>query len=701
MDADDRAYDPVGSEPVYYENNLAVQGDTLLEILDKKCRKLKVPMYIHRFGKDALSGISEITVSALDCSRVESWKPLLKARRAILQIWSPDEEKKIRLPLSHTGGFDAALTAAGGGSQERGLSGEKTISADIDYEAYDSRFPAIQDRDLKLDMAVSRLLYPVQLSLKARSRYEQHVKNRFRPAMLLLVSGQWNQYGKIPEKAPELLNLKKVDRFLKKELLEKAISCGQTEFVQLLTGTGARRISERTQQADMQALWQLAGQELYRRKSSMEAFCGLLSFKEVLKDRGSEKPGTDGSCVYYTRCALQQLAEDGLETLARFYTHMLVHCIYLHPFSDQAGNKDYELACDLAAEYAVDQIFGPGGKWMAEKQMVYDCLLREDPVLTADRIYEKIVAADKTTRDSFYRWFTRDFHGFWLGNRDSGENSGKFAVSSEVLSEAADKKSTLSRKWSSAGEGFLQAGEKKAGKRSHAAGHEQETAELEKRPGHDYHDFLRQFMVLREDRILDTDSYDPVYYTYGLNTYGNIPLVEPLETKEVMRLEELVIVIDTSGSCSGRLVRFFLEETWSVFGQSENFFDQFHVRILQCDAVVQEDVKLTSLQEAERYMKNLVIKGGGGTDFREAFSYIRQLQRRGELRRLKGILYFTDGFGTFPVQAPGCRTAFIFLKSRFGQVEVPCWADKLLLELPEGADWEPEYTGGFQVNILR
>ena len=32
MDADDRAYDPVGSEPVYYENNLAVQGDTLLEI---------------------------------------------------------------------------------------------------------------------------------------------------------------------------------------------------------------------------------------------------------------------------------------------------------------------------------------------------------------------------------------------------------------------------------------------------------------------------------------------------------------------------------------------------------------------------------------------------------------------------------------------------------------------------------------------
>ena len=160
-------------------------------------------------------------------------------------------------------------------------------------------------------------------------------------------------------------------------------------------------------------------------------------------------------------------------------------------------------------------------------------------------------------------------------------------------------------------------------------------------------------------------------------------------------------MIDTSGSCSGKLVRFFLEETWSVFGQSENFFDQFQVRILQCDAVVQEDVKLTSLQDAEQYMKHLVIRGGGGTDFREAFSYIRKLQKKGELMHLKGILYFTDGFGTYPAQPPGCKTAFIFLKARFGQVEVPYWADKLLLELPEGADWEPEYTGGFQVNILR
>ena len=165
-----------------------------------------------------------------------------------------------------------------------------------------------------------------------------------------------------------------------------------------------------------------------------------------------------------------------------------------------------------------------------------------------------------------------------------------------------------------------------------------------------------------------------------------------------MRLQELVIVIDTSGSCSGRLVRFFLEETWSVFGQSENFFDHFHVRILQCDAIVQEDVKITSLREADEYMKHLVIRGGGGTDFREAFRYVKHLQKKGELRHLKGILYFTDGFGTFPETPPDCRSTFIFLKNRFSEVSVPYWADKLLLELPEDAGWQPEYSGAFTVS---
>ena len=694
-----------------YENGLAVQGDTLLEVLDKKQKTLRLPLYIHRIAPDALEGVEQIRLCALHINQVESWLPLLKARRLILQIYSPDEKERIWLLLSHTGGFDAAFSSLAFLSPDAGK---------INFECYDSRFTGIQDRNLKLGMAISRLLYPVQLAPKARSQYEQLLKNRFRPSMLRLVSGDWNWYGKIPAGAGKLLSMKKMDRFLKKELLERAASCRQNGFVQLLINAAERtreeNIFNKTQESAGKPddeLWKQAVQELCARKPEMELFCGLLSFvpmEETVKTdilsacplTGSRKPaGTDGRHIYYSLQSLQQTALQGKRVLAGLYAHMLIHCIYRHPVNESAYETLYDTACDIAVEYVVDEIFGPGPEWLLERQQIYDRLLGMNRVLTADWIFNWIMTLDEETRSHLTVWFARDSHIFWRGREMTEDARRAETIRQEVSLHDPEKWQTVSGNWASAGEGFLRAGEKKAGKSSPRAGRDQEKADLEKRAGYDYHDFLRQFMVLKEDRILDLDSYDPVYYTYGLSIYGNVPLVEPLETKEVMRLEELVIVIDTSGSCSGRLVRFFLEETWSVFGQSENFFNHFHVRILQCDAMVQEDVKLTSLQEAEHYMKNLVIKGGGGTDFREAFSYIRKLKKQGELLHLKGILYFTDGFGTFPAQPPGCRTAFIFLKARFGQVEVPHWADKLLLELPEGADWEPEYTGGFQVNILR
>lgn len=59
---------------------------------------------------------------------------------------------------------------------------------------------------------------------------------------------------------------------------------------------------------------------------------------------------------------------------------------------------------------------------------------------------------------------------------------------------------------------------------------------------------------------MDPDSFGYTFYSYGLTMYGNMPLIEPQEWKEVQKVEEFVIVIDTSMSCSGELVKKFLEE---------------------------------------------------------------------------------------------------------------------------------------------
>ena len=74
------------------------------------------------------------------------------------------------------------------------------------------------------------------------------------------------------------------------------------------------------------------------------------------------------------------------------------------------------------------------------------------------------------------------------------------------------------------------------------------------------------------------------------------------------------------------------------------------------------------------------LRGFGGTDFRPVFSYVDKLVEQREFQNLKGLIYFTDGYGTFPSTMPDYKTAFVFLRERFNNYEVPSWAIKLILE---------------------
>ena len=179
---------------------------------------------------------------------------------------------------------------------------------------------------------------------------------------------------------------------------------------------------------------------------------------------------------------------------------------------------------------------------------------------------------------------------------------------------------------------------------------------------------------------VDPDSFDAIFYTYGLSLYGNMPLIEPLESKEVSRIEDFVVVIDTSMSCSGDLVRCFLEETYDVLCQSDSYFKKTNIHIIQCDEQVQQDRLITNQEEMEAYMRDFTIIGQGGTDFRPAFEYVNGLIRQGAFHRLKGLLYFTDGEGIYPVKRPVYDTAFVFLKDQYTDISVPAWAMILILE---------------------
>jgi Uncharacterized protein conserved in bacteria len=124
---------------------------------------------------------------------------------------------------------------------------------------------------------------------------------------------------------------------------------------------------------------------------------------------------------------------------------------------------------------------------------------------------------------------------------------------------------------------------------------------------------------------ISDEEFDNNYYTYGLKLYGNIPLIEPLEYSEQKRIKEFVIAIDTSGSVQGDVVQSFVQHTYDILRRQENFFTKVNMFIIQCDDRIEDVAHITNIEDFEKYLSSLEIKGLGKTDFRPVFSYVDDL----------------------------------------------------------------------------
>ena len=75
--------------------------------------------------------------------------------------------------------------------------------------------------------------------------------------------------------------------------------------------------------------------------------------------------------------------------------------------------------------------------------------------------------------------------------------------------------------------------------------------------------------------------------------------------------------------------------------------------------------------------------GMSQTQLAKAAGVTRQtigLIEAGEFSDLRGLIYFTDGYGTFPAYKPDYQTAFVFLDDEYRDPEMPPWAIKLVLQ---------------------
>lgn len=371
----------------------------------------------------------------------------------------------------------------------------------------------------------------------------------------------------------------------------------------------------------------------------------------------------DGSHLYYDPVVVLQSYKEEPSSIVHMYMHILFHCIFYHQFQyGKTDKEDWDLSVDIAVEETVLEmgLSASAMKKDRERAEKLRILKKNAGGLTAEKLYRyfRINPLSEDGRAELTALFKMDEHSYWMPAEELVVNAGQWKKISERIK--ADLK-TFSKD--------------KNNSESLEANLEEATRER-----YDYEDILRRFTVMGEESCINDEEFDYIYYTYGLARYGNMPLIEPLEYKELNKIRDFVIVLDTSASCRNGIMQAFLKKTYSILKSTENFFRKINVHIIQCDNEVQSDTKITCDEEFEEFLKKGRLKGFGGTDFRPAFDHVDSLLEQGEFENLKGLIYFTDGFGIYPEKMPDYNTIFVFLDEDDTRPQVPVWAIKAVLE---------------------
>ncbi len=380
-----------------------------------------------------------------------------------------------------------------------------------------------------------------------------------------------------------------------------------------------------------------------------------------------ERPGMEGfasdggNCLYDGAFVLKGYQRKP-EQITRSYLHMLLHSIFSHSFrAQQLEPEAWNLAADLAVEHVILELGLEGATLPEDRAFLgkLEILKERAGGLTAERLYRYFIRNPLSVEEEreLVQLSFRDRHELWKQEGDGDpvmEQWRKLSqqVKMELKSFAGSK-------------GSVKSLERNLGEAT--------------REQYDYGEILRRFAVPGEELMVSKEEFDYIYYTYGLTHYGNLPLIEPLEYRESKKVREFVIAIDTSASCDGEAVKAFLRKTYSLLKGYENFFTKFNIHILQCDNQVQSDRKLTCEGDLEIFLQEGKLTGFGATDFRPVFQYVEKLRDIGEFENLKGLVYFTDGYGIYPERMPDYQVIFAFLEEDENRGPVPPWSMKVIV----------------------
>ncbi len=426
----------------------------------------------------------------------------------------------------------------------------------------------------------------------------------------------------------------------------------------------------------------------------------------------TEYLGTNGTCLFYNPGELARRYRQNPCQVNQDVVHVLLHCIFRHLFFKSRHLPYWDLACDITVQQLISTMDTPcltvvNPEAQSELSKMEAVISQFSPHSVMS--YLQLRNLTEGNLQDLTRIFQIDNHAMWDeppplpsssqgagAPRESDESLGQSKESAGSQNSQGEteeqntpspsqpsrkySKEAVEKKWSEIGRKIGMNMDSFGKKQGDMAGNFRQKLKQVTREAYDYSKFLKKFAQRQEVNKVNHDEFDYIFYTYGLNLYKNMPLIEPLEYRDNHVIKDFVVAIDTSGSTSGDLVQKFLQKTYDVLKNTESFAQKFNLYIIQCDATIQEVAHITSQEQLDDYIQNLVLKGLGGTDFRPVFEYVQELLSEETFEKLKGLIYFTDGYGTFPTEKTPYDTAFVFVVPEdYETVTVPPWAMKVLL----------------------
>lgn len=306
----------------------------------------------------------------------------------------------------------------------------------------------------------------------------------------------------------------------------------------------------------------------------------LITATELVEDKNVPTMGTDGRVIYYNSSWSDNLTKNQIMFVL---AHEISHMAFLH--IARQYSKQHEL-WNVATDLVINELLMDEGLEMVagglyNKELSHGC--------TAEQVYAKLLKMQKKLPPEPTN------HGRWgeNGKQDEGEWVDRIATAAAFAKSIGN----LSVDIDQLVNGYI-------------------------KPKVDPYSLLRDF-ITQSTMTNDFRLFPP-------NKKYDIWLPSLAKQSKV----EGVVVLDTSGSMSDDEIKVALSWIQDIGEQ----FDEYSLRLIQCDMKIQSDVVVESGEEFPRK-----VKGRGGTSFLPPFKIVDNTNF---------LVYLTDGEGEFPKVEP-------------------------------------------------